>query len=51
MRCGRSSAGTRRWRSPTTPSRRLEEALLSLDEQADVSAALAPLAVTEAVPA
>ena len=30
---------------------RLEEALLSLDEQDDLTAALAPLVVTEAVPA
>ncbi len=30
---------------------RLEQALLSLDEQADIRSALAPLALTEAVPA
>ena len=36
---------------PDDAVERLEDALLSLDEQADVSAALAPLALTEAVPA
>ena len=36
---------------PDDAVERLEDALLSLDEQADVTAALAPLALTEAVPA
>jgi len=36
---------------PDDAVERLEEALLSLDERADVSTALAPLSLTEAVPA